>query len=141
MHRKCADKCKGGSGMRYRLIELRKSRNLTQGELANILCTTQSRISRIENNLCEISPFLLADMAEYFKVSPEYIKGESQNKGFKIENKIVVKDINEYDEFLLRYKSLSDEHKAAIKLILDYYFQIEAEQEVKKNNYYTLLSN
>jgi len=117
--------------MRYRLIELRKDKNLTQGQLADILCTTQSRISRIENNQCEISPFLLADMAEYFKVSPEYIEGESQIKCSKIENRIVVKDINEYDEFLLRYKSLNDEHKAAVKLSLDFWFQIEQEEKQK----------
>lgn len=117
--------------MGYRIIELRKSNSLTQSQLANILCTTQSRISRIENNQCEIPPFILADMAKYFKVSPEYIKGESNVKDHKIENKVVVECINEYDEILLRYKSLNDEHKAVVKLTLDFFFQIEQEEKQK----------
>lgn len=117
--------------MGYRIAELRKSNNLTQSQLASILCTTQSRISRMENNQCEIPPFILADMAKYFKVTPEYIEGESDIKGPKIENKIVVKGINEYDEVLLRYKSLNDEHKAAVKLTLDFCFQLEQEEKRK----------
>lgn len=115
--------------MECRLFELRKSKNLTQEQLAKILCTTQSRISRIEKNQCDISPFLLVDMANYFKVSPEYIKGESEEKRIRKENKIVVENINEYEEFLLRYKSLNAEHKTAIKLLLDFCFQTEQENK------------
>lgn len=114
--------------MKHKLVELRKDKGLTQSQLASILFTTQSRISRIENNQCEASPFLLVDMAKFFQVSPGYIEGKTQIKENKIENKIVVKGINEYEDFLVRYKSLDEEHKEYVKLALDYCYQKEQEK-------------
>ena len=52
---------------------LRKSRNLSQKDLAVLLHTSQACISRIENNKCEISPFLLQDMSKLFCVSMDYL--------------------------------------------------------------------
>ena len=59
--------------MKIRLAELRKSKGLTQKELAKLLCTNQSTISRIENNKCEISPVLMPEIVDYFNVSAKYI--------------------------------------------------------------------
>ncbi len=115
--------------MRRRLIELRREKGLTQDQLARILHTTQSRISRMENNQCEISPFLLVDMARFFQTTPEYIEGKTQTKEDKARNQIIVEDINDYENFLLRYKSLDREHKEYVKLTLDYCYQKEQEKQ------------
>lgn len=115
--------------MNLRIIELRKNRGLTQAELAKKLNTTQSYISRIENNKCEISPFILADMANLFGVSIDYLMGKietsSQIKSQVITLNDIMRDINEYDEVIARYKTLNDEHKAAVKLNLDFYYNLE----------------
>ena len=114
---------------RERLVELRKSRGLTQKKLADLLQTNQATISRIENNRCEISPFLLCDIAKFYNVSIKYINGEEEEKSIDQKSKIIVNGINEYDEIIIRYKTLSDEHKQSIKLLLDLYYQMEHEAE------------
>lgn len=119
--------------MKHYLTELRKECGLTQKELADKLHISQSCISRIENNKCEISPFLLDDLAKFFHVRPEYILGEISNKSESRE-RIEVTGIYEYEEVVLRYKRLNDEHKTAIKLMLDFYYQFENEQKLKNNS-------
>ena len=42
-------------------------------------------------------------------------------------DKIVVDDIYEYDDFILRYETLNDEHKSVLKYLLDLFYQTEQE--------------
>lgn len=108
-----------------RLVELRKSKNLTQKQLADILCTTQSYISRIECDKCEASPFLLNDIAKFFQVTIGYIIGAEDENVEKSINDEVFEGINEYEIILEKYKTLNDEHKAIIKLNLDFFFELD----------------
>jgi transcriptional regulator with XRE-family HTH domain len=110
-----------------RIIELRKERNLSQKQLANLLNTSQSCISRIENDKCEISPFILQDMSNLFNVSIDYLLGKSSDPGILIFNEgdSLFRDINDYETLISRYRSLSDEHKAAVKINVDFYYKLE----------------
>lgn len=109
-----------------KIIELRKSKNLTQKKLAEILCVSQSYISRIETNKCEVSPFTIMDIAKYFNVSVSYLLGMDEEPSPEVSDFSVAETtINEFDEILRRYKTLNDEHKTAVKINIDYYYYLE----------------
>lgn len=77
---------------------LRKSRNLSQKDLAVLLHTSQACISRIENNKCEISPFLLQDMSKLFCVSMDYLLDKTSNDLTPNQKEnFIIKDIHDYD--------------------------------------------
>ena len=57
---------------------LRQERNITQGELAKVLCCSQSMLTRWENGECEpTAPFILA-VSEYFNVSADFLLGRKE---------------------------------------------------------------
>jgi repressor LexA len=74
-----------------RLKELREERNMTQIELADILCIRNTSISRYETNEREPDSETLTNIAELFNVSTDYLLNRTPNrKG--IPNKIDVKN-------------------------------------------------
>lgn len=120
---------------------LRKSRNLSQKDLAVLLHTSQACISRIENNKCEISPFLLQDMSKLFCVSMDYLLDKTSNDLTPNQKEnFIIKDIHDYDSIILKYRSLSDEHKAAVKLNLDYYFRLENQGKFYSKKWKTFIN-
>ena len=65
---------KGGQKMKnVRLINLRKKRDLTQEELANIVNTSQSNIARIEAGERDPRKNLKIKIAKLFDVSVEWL--------------------------------------------------------------------
>ena len=58
-----------------RLQELRKEKGLTQLELANILNTTQRRVSYLESGKIEPDLAVLVAIATYFEVSCDFLVG------------------------------------------------------------------
>ena len=58
-----------------RLKHLRVDANLTQSQLANILKTTQRRISYFEIGKIEPDLTTLSDIAKYFDVTTDYLLG------------------------------------------------------------------
>ena len=58
-----------------RLKELRKSRNLTQAELAKILGIAQPTLSGWENNKFQIDDDIKTKIADYFGVTVDYLLG------------------------------------------------------------------
>lgn len=68
--------------------ELRKDKNLTQKELANILDVTNGTISNYEKEEHEPSIEALKKLADYFEVSIDYIIGRIRfNFDYSIMNK------------------------------------------------------
>jgi len=60
-----------------RLTQLRKKRNLTQGELANVLKVSRGAVSMWEIDQRTPDPLILQRIADYFGVSVDYLLGRS----------------------------------------------------------------
>lgn len=65
---------------KHRLIELRKSRNLSQTELGKILSMTQRSISRFETGETFPDERTLNLIADYFNVSVDYLLARTNIK-------------------------------------------------------------
>lgn len=83
-------KCKGYNlekGLRsinMRLRELRKSKNMTLKDIANILNVSESAISQYENNKREMDNASLAIIADYFHVTIDYLLGRTDSPNLAI---------------------------------------------------------
>lgn len=62
-----------------RLRDLREDNDLKQKDIANVLNTTQQVYSRYENGLTELPIRHLITLANFYKVSCDYILGLSNN--------------------------------------------------------------
>ena len=60
-----------------RLRELRKERNVTQQKLADEMLVTQRTLTRYESGESEPRLPMVFDLADYFKVSIDYLVGRS----------------------------------------------------------------
>ncbi len=60
-----------------RLRELRKERNVTQQELADDMLVTTRTLGRYESGEREPRLPMVLDLADYFKVSIDYLVGRS----------------------------------------------------------------
>ena len=69
--------------MKFRLKELRKSRNISQLKLALDLNMNQNTISRYENLEREADYETLVRFADYFDVSLDYLLGRSNVEKIK----------------------------------------------------------
>ena len=58
-----------------RLKELRQEKELSQNQLAKLLCVSKQNISDWENNKSETSFEILAKIAKFFDVSADYLLG------------------------------------------------------------------
>ena len=67
-----------------RLVELRKSVNLSQLKMAEALGITQSSLNRYEHDQSVISDKVLMLYADYFDVSLDYICGRTDNSEGKL---------------------------------------------------------
>ena len=65
--------------LKIKIKELRKTNNLTQQQLADILSVEKTNISKWESGAYEPSKAVLAKMADYFKVSIDYLLGQTDN--------------------------------------------------------------
>lgn len=67
-----------------RLKELRKSRNYTQGKLADLLGISKQSICNYENNMREPDMKILEKYCDYFEVSIDYLFGKRNHESEKI---------------------------------------------------------
>lgn len=63
-----------------RIRELREDNDLRQKDIAELLGTTQQVYSRYEKGINEIPVYHLITLARYYKVSVDYIVGETDYK-------------------------------------------------------------
>jgi transcriptional regulator with XRE-family HTH domain len=60
-----------------RIKDLREDFDLTQKKLAEVLGTTQQQYSKYENGLQEIPAHQLVKLADFYRVSVDYILGRT----------------------------------------------------------------
>lgn len=109
--------------MKNRLKQLRKQKNLSQKDVAELLSITNQAICLFEKGERTLKQENLQKLADFFKVSVPYLKGElsygdltpeEQNLNDRLVSQII-NDVN--DE--IKYSELSSkENKRAIKLAL-----------------------
>ena len=104
--------------MKSRIKELRLSRHLTQRELGDIISVTQQNISKYENNVIEVPVDVLIKIAQYFNVTTDYILGITETKRNLERQVIVNKAIDEYFEYVEIFKTLTNDEKELIWLIM-----------------------
>ncbi len=68
-----------------RLKDLREDCDLQQSDIAKILHTTQPQYSRYETGERELPIRHLVTLADFYKVSTDYILGRTNNKQLNIE--------------------------------------------------------
>ena len=104
--------------MKSRIKELRLSRHLTQRELGDIISVTQQNISKYDNNVIEVPVDVLIKIAQYFNVTTDYILGITETKRNLERQVIVNKAIDEYFEYVEIFKTLTNDEKELIWLIM-----------------------
>lgn len=64
--------------MFYKILkDLREEKNLTQNELAKLICVSRSSINAYENNTNDPSLDVLVKIADFFNVSLDYLLGRT----------------------------------------------------------------
>ena len=93
------------------LISLRKSRKLTQLELAEKLNYSDKTISKWENGTQEASMSFVVIFADFFGVSLDYINGEEKNVPASAGTKI--------QSLMEMYEKLSPRNQALLESLLE----------------------
>lgn len=92
-----------------KLRELRKSRNLTAGQLAPHLHCSSSLIYNIEKGINRPQPELIVDAAEFFRVTTDYMLREE--------------DVKKEEELIKLYRKINNRNKLILfnisKLLID----------------------
>ncbi len=96
-----------------RLLELRKSKNLTQSELAQKLNLTQQAYARYENCQREPDYKTLCSIANFFNVSVDYLLGRTDERQ---ERAIKEKGLSENEQALIELFNCVPEDKQALVL-------------------------
>ena len=68
-----------GDNMYRRIRDLREDNDLTQKQVAKILCCSQQVYSNYELGQRDIPTAVLIDLSNYYKVSTDYILGLTDN--------------------------------------------------------------
>lgn len=100
-----------------RITELRKKRNLTQQQLADILNVSQQSIHKYENGICSPTIDGLCDMAAFFDTSIDYLIGATDNP-YRYD-KIPEGELKSSEKHLLTfYRSLSPVMQSLIQQMI-----------------------
>ena len=59
--------------LKYRIRDLREDKDLPQREVAKVLGLSQQQYSRVENEEAEVTGEFLIKLADFYKVSIDYI--------------------------------------------------------------------
>ncbi|MDE6671047.1 MAG: helix-turn-helix domain-containing protein [Ruminococcus sp.] len=66
-----------------RLKDLRKDKDLKQSDIAKLLCITQQQYSLYETGEREIPARYIVTLAKFYKVSTDYILGQTNIKDYR----------------------------------------------------------
>lgn len=98
-----------------RIKDLREDKDLKQEELAKIIGITQQSLSRYEREITQIDAIIAQKIAEYFKVTTDYLLGKSNNptgedftEGMTEEE---IKKMKEYKELLIAKREVKEKEK------------------------------
>lgn len=73
--------------LKYRIRDLREDKDLPQKVVADVLGLSQQQYSRVENEEAEVTAKHLIKLADYYKVSIDYILKYNEDKSKTIKNK------------------------------------------------------
>ena len=99
-----------------RIRDLRKQRKMSQTELANILHVSQQTVTAWETGKAEPSSSAVANLADYFNVTTDYLLGRPEEKKEKDSNSVDLADM----DTLLTYqgKQIPDQDRELINDLL-----------------------
>lgn len=66
--------------MYQKLRDLREDQDLSQKDLANVLSVSQATYSRYESGILDIPSISLIKLADFYKVSVDYLLGRTDTK-------------------------------------------------------------
>ena len=105
-----------------RIRDLRKQRKMSQTELANILHVSQQTVTAWETGKAEPSSSAVANLADYFGVTTDYLLGRpEEKKDDGIDHTALEKAIDEARSF--DGKPMSDHDREIVRNILKGYFK------------------
>ena len=105
-----------------RIRDLRKQRKMSQTELANILHVSQQTVTAWETGKAEPSSSAVANLADYFNVTTDYLLGRpEEKKDDGIDHTALEKAIDEARSF--DGKPMSDHDREIVRNILKGYFK------------------
>lgn len=122
-----------------RIRELRKSWNMSQEALAEVIHTTQQAVSRMEKHAYDIPSELLIKMARFFEVTTDYILGISDVKRDYNGQYRMNQEMDRCYDIVRRYQKLSETNQKTLRCILERLEQAQKEcedasaKEVDKN--------
>lgn len=99
-----------------KIRDLRKQRKMSQTELANILHVSQQTVTAWETGKAEPSSSAVANLADYFNVTTDYLLGRPEEKKEKDSNSVDLADM----DALLTYqgKQIPDQDRELINDLL-----------------------
>lgn len=101
--------------LHLRLLELRKSKGLTQADMSKLLKITPQAYSLYETNKNNISNETLCILADFFEVSTDYLLGRQDSiPSFLSEEERIIID---------QYKGLDERAKDSIKNMLSFEYE------------------
>jgi transcriptional regulator with XRE-family HTH domain len=105
-----------------RMKELRTEKNITLEDLAKVLSTTKSTLSRYENNLRTPNANFINQLAKYFDVSADYLLGNTDIKEpidvpqeYTDKYKVTKRDIKQHDEVIKHAQAFMMDDKVGEK--------------------------
>ncbi|WP_027826369.1 helix-turn-helix domain-containing protein [Ligilactobacillus saerimneri] len=99
-----------------RIRDLRKQKKMSQSELAKIIGVTQTTITAWETGKAEPASSAVANLADYFGVTTDYLLGRPEEKKEKDSNSVDLADM----DALLTYqgKQIPDQDRELINDLL-----------------------
>lgn len=114
--------------MQNRIKKLREQKHITQTVLAVEVGCSQNVISKIENGKCDPKSSILAEIADYFNVSVDYILGRTKNR-YLYETYLGNREKLElYREYVNAYAQLSEESRNVVDTLVLHLAELEKNQ-------------
>ena len=112
-----------------RIRELRKSQNMSQEALTEVIHTTQQAVSRMENHAYDIPSESLIEMARFFEVTTDYILGISDVKRDYNGQYRMNQEMDRCYDIVRRYQKLSEINQKTLRCILERLEQAQKESK------------
>lgn len=113
--------------MQNRIRELREERGMNQEALAGLVGVSQQKISKVERNTDSLGIDLLIEISDYFEVTTDYLLGLSDEKWGSVQERQFHRKMDEYQELIRLYESLSSNNKKMVLSLMKAMKKIEEE--------------
>ena len=113
--------------MQNRIRELREERGMNQEALAGLVGVSQQKISKVERNTDSLGIDLLIEISDYFEVTTDYLLGLSDEKRGSAQERQFHRKMDEYQELIRLYESLSANNKKMVLSLMKAMKKIEEE--------------